>query len=97
MSTPGVKQRKLGAGVAGVATSPVSAAPISSIPRAVSSSSPSAEMARVVLVDMENTLVAYTGNFEGGVRDAISAWGHVYVVGNDGKVSGMCLVRQAFH
>ncbi|KAI6129972.1 hypothetical protein EV401DRAFT_1851890 [Pisolithus croceorrhizus] len=50
-------------------------------------SSTSSEVARVVLVDMENKLVAYTGNFEGGVRDAISAWGHVYVAGNDGKLT----------
>lgn len=94
-TTPGVKQRKLGVGAAGVATSPVSAVPMSSS-GAGSLSSPNAEITRVVLVDMENKLVAYTGTFEGGVQDAISAWGHVYVVGNDGNVGIMFFSSKLF-
>lgn len=95
-ATPAAKQRKLGAGTAGVATSPASATPISFVTGAGSSSSTNTEMTRVVLVDMENKLVAYTGTFEGGVRDAISAWGHVYVVGNDGNVGIMFFSSELF-
>ncbi|KAI6047551.1 hypothetical protein EDC04DRAFT_2618926 [Pisolithus marmoratus] len=75
-TTPAGNQRKFGPG--GTSSAPAGAGPPNST---------GDEVARVVLVDMENKLVAYTGNFEGGVRDAISAWGHVYVVGNDGKLT----------
>ncbi|KAI6039353.1 hypothetical protein EDC04DRAFT_2868030 [Pisolithus marmoratus] len=75
-TTPAGNQRKFGPG--GTSSAPAGAGP---------PGSSSDEVARVVLVDMENKLVAYTGNFEGGVRDAVSAWGHVYVVGNDGKLT----------
>ncbi|KAL4080725.1 hypothetical protein J3A83DRAFT_4423637 [Scleroderma citrinum] len=87
IATPGVKQRKLGAVAIGMATSPGSATPISPSVTSAGPTSSDTDMTRVVLVDMENKLVAYTGTFEGGVRDAISAWGHVYVVGNDGKIT----------
>ncbi|KAI6129765.1 hypothetical protein EDD16DRAFT_1543932 [Pisolithus croceorrhizus] len=82
-TTPVSNQRKFGAGGAGMVPSTTTGAPAGVGPL----SSTSSEVARVVLVDMENKLVAYTGNFEGGVRDAISAWGHVYVAGNDGKLT----------
>ncbi|KAI5980734.1 hypothetical protein EDD15DRAFT_2431784 [Pisolithus albus] len=75
-TTPVSNQRKFGAGGAGVVPSASTGVPAGV---GVASSSTS-EVARVVLVDMENKLVAYSGNFEGGVRDAISAWGHVYVL-----------------
>lgn len=82
-TTPVSNQRKFGAGGAGMVPSATTG-----VPAGVGLlSSSSSEVARVVLVDMENKLVAYTGNFEGGVRDAISAWGHVYVIGNDGKLT----------
>ncbi|KAH0827300.1 hypothetical protein J3R83DRAFT_3923 [Lanmaoa asiatica] len=45
------------------------------------------DAARVVLIDMENKMVAYVGIFERGVRDVVSAWGSVYVLGNDGAVT----------
>ncbi|KAI6114368.1 hypothetical protein F5141DRAFT_1106145 [Pisolithus sp. B1] len=83
ITTPVSNQRKFGGGGAGMVPSTTTG-----VPAGVGLlSSSSSEVARVVLVDMENKLVAYTGNFEGGVRDAISAWGHVYVVGNDGKLT----------
>lgn len=44
------------------------------------------DAARVVLIDMENKMVAYVGLFERGVREVVSAWGSVYVLGNDGTV-----------
>ena len=31
-------------------------------------------------------MIAYVGVFERGVRDVVSAWGSVYVLGNDGAV-----------
>ncbi|KIJ21243.1 hypothetical protein PAXINDRAFT_96096 [Paxillus involutus ATCC 200175] len=45
------------------------------------------DAARVVLVDMENKLVAYSGVFERGVRDVVSEWGSLYVLGNDGRLT----------
>ena len=51
----------------------------------LSFNSPNTEMTRVVLVDMENKLVAYTGTFEGGVQDAVSVWGHAYWSGMTGR------------
>ncbi|KAN0090676.1 hypothetical protein V8E55_004242 [Tylopilus felleus] len=45
------------------------------------------DAARVVLIDMENKMVAYVGLFERGVREVVSAWGSVYVLGNDGTVT----------
>ncbi|KAG6333301.1 hypothetical protein ID866_5788 [Astraeus odoratus] len=80
------KQRKLGA--AALSTSPASTTPVSqSVSSAGLQGISGSEMTRVVLLDMENKLVAYTGYFDGGVRDTVSVWGHVYVVGNDGKVT----------
>ncbi|KAF9235208.1 hypothetical protein BU15DRAFT_78221 [Melanogaster broomeanus] len=52
---------------------------------AVTSADPDA--ARVVLIDMENKFVAYSGVFERGVRDVVSEWGYVYVLGNDGDLT----------
>ncbi|KIJ12896.1 hypothetical protein PAXINDRAFT_117658 [Paxillus involutus ATCC 200175] len=45
------------------------------------------DAARVVLVDMENKLAAYSGVFERGVRDVVSEWGSLYVLGNDGGLT----------
>ncbi|KAI9458292.1 hypothetical protein HD554DRAFT_1717761 [Boletus coccyginus] len=36
---------------------------------------------------MENKMIAYVGVFERGVRDVVSAWGSVYILGNDGAVT----------
>ncbi|KAF9220088.1 hypothetical protein BS17DRAFT_788227 [Gyrodon lividus] len=47
------------------------------------------DAACIVLVDMENKFVAYSGVFERGVRDVVSEWGHVYVLGNDGRLTRM--------
>ncbi|KAI6030894.1 hypothetical protein F5J12DRAFT_903240 [Pisolithus orientalis] len=82
-TAPVGNQRKLGAGSAGMVASPTSG----TLAGVGLLNSSSGEVGRVVLVDMENKLVAYSGNFEGGVRDVISAWGHVYVVGNEGKLT----------
>jgi hypothetical protein len=74
---PGPRQRKL-------------ATDTSSLSNVLSSSSANGvtdpDAARVVLVDMENKMVAYVGVFERGVRDVVSALGSVYILGNDGAV-----------
>ena len=76
--TPAPRQRKL-------TTDTSSLSNALSLNSANSASDPDA--ARVVLIDMENKMVAYIGIFERGVRDVVSAWGSVYVLGNDGLVS----------
>ena len=68
--TPGLRQRKL--------TTDTSSGYVNVV------TDPDA--ARVVLVDMENKMITYIGVFERGVRDVVSAWGSVYVLGNDGVV-----------
>jgi hypothetical protein len=37
--------------------------------------------------DLENKFVAYTGTFTHGVRAVFSAWGNIFILGNDGNVS----------
>jgi hypothetical protein len=75
--TPGLRQRKL-------------TTDASSLSNVFSSGSANGiidpDAARVVLIDMENKMIAYVGVFERGVRDVVSAWGSVYVLGNDGAV-----------
>ncbi|KAF7976736.1 hypothetical protein HWV62_5706 [Athelia sp. TMB] len=45
------------------------------------------EVTKVTLLDLENKLVAYSGTFAEGVREVVSQWSKVYVLGNDGKLS----------
>ncbi|KAF8551497.1 hypothetical protein OG21DRAFT_1499077 [Imleria badia] len=78
MKTPGPRQRKL-------------TTDASSLSNALSTGSANGvndpDAARVVLIDMENKMIAYVGVFERGIRDVVSAWGSVYVLGNDGMVT----------
>ncbi|KAG9316168.1 hypothetical protein JVU11DRAFT_2188 [Chiua virens] len=76
--TPGPRQRKL-------TTDASSLSNVLASNSANGASDPDA--ARVVLIDMENKMVAYFGVFERGVRDVVSVWGSVYVLGNDGTVT----------
>lgn len=76
--TPGPRQRKL-------TTDASSLSNVFSSGSANGVTDPDA--ARVVLIDMENKMIAYVGVFERGVRDVVSAWGSVFVLGNDGAVS----------
>ena len=50
------------------------------------------EVTKVTLLDLENKLVAYSGTFAEGVREVVSQWGKVYVLGNDGKVPDVLLL-----
>lgn len=52
------------------------------------------DISKVTLLDLENKLVAYSGTFVEGVREVVSQWGKVYVLGNDGKVC--CLLSSCF-
>jgi hypothetical protein len=44
------------------------------------------DITKVTIFDPENKLVAYTGTFTQGVREVISAWGQIYILGNNGEV-----------
>ncbi len=48
------------------------------------------DITKVTLFDPENKLVAYSGTFTEGVREVISAWGHLHVLSNDGNVCTFC-------
>ncbi|EIW86132.1 hypothetical protein CONPUDRAFT_114267 [Coniophora puteana RWD-64-598 SS2] len=47
------------------------------------------ESTRVTVVDLENKIAAYSGTFSEGVREVFSAWGHIYVLANDGQLSSL--------
>lgn len=48
-------------------------------------STDSADVTKVVVFDLENKLVAYTGMSD-SIRDVFSAGGQIYILSNDGKV-----------
>lgn len=57
------------------------------VPRAkTNTQGTAADAMQLTLFDPENKLIAYSGTFEGGVRDAVSQGGRLYVVTNDGQV-----------
>lgn len=76
LKTPGPRQRKLTTDTSSNVLSSNSA-----------NGTVDPDAARVVLIDMENKMIAYFGVFERGVRDVVSAWGSVHILGNDGTVS----------
>lgn len=48
------------------------------------------EIAKVTVFDLDNKLVAYSGAFERGVRDAwVGPSGEVCILGDDGAVSSL--------
>ena len=49
------------------------------------------EITEVMIFDLENKLVAYSGTFEEGVREIVSQWGMIYMLENDGMVSSSSL------
>ena len=76
-SKPGPRQRKL-------TTDTTSLSDVLSSSSASGATDPDA--VRVVLIDIGNKMIAYVGVFERGVRDVVSAWGSVYILGNNGSV-----------
>ena len=50
------------------------------------STEPKADIAKVVLFDLENKIVAYSGTHTEGIRHVFSVGRNVYLVSNDGKV-----------
>ena len=77
ISKPGPRQRKL-------TTDTTSLSNVLSSSSAGGATGPDA--ARVVLIDTENKMIAYVEVFERGIRDIVSAWGSVYIMGNNGSV-----------
>lgn len=52
------------------------------------SSAPSgSDITKLSVFDPENQYVAHSGTFTEGVREVFSAWGKLYILSNDGKVS----------
>ncbi|KAL1745090.1 hypothetical protein HDZ31DRAFT_37166 [Schizophyllum fasciatum] len=45
------------------------------------------DVTKVTLFDAENKVVGFSQAFPQGVRDVFSAWGNVYVLGNDGTIT----------
>lgn len=41
----------------------------------------------MTVFDLENKLIAHSGTFGEGVREVVSQWGKIFVLGNDGSVS----------
>ncbi|KIJ62988.1 hypothetical protein HYDPIDRAFT_114138 [Hydnomerulius pinastri MD-312] len=81
-ATPAARQRKFTAD-----SSTISTVLSSKSGNNMSSGRADIDAARVVLVDMGNKLVAYSGAFEQGIRDVVSEWGYVFILGNDGKLT----------
>ncbi|KAM6500061.1 vacuolar membrane protein [Amanita muscaria] len=44
------------------------------------------DITKVVVFDLENKYVAYSGTFTNGVREVVSQWGRIYVLSNDGNL-----------
>lgn len=49
------------------------------------------DVTKVILFDLENKLVAYSGTHTEGIRHVFSVGRHVYLLSNDGQVSSLCL------
>ncbi|KAH8825000.1 hypothetical protein DL96DRAFT_1817608 [Flagelloscypha sp. PMI_526] len=45
------------------------------------------DVTKITILDLENKLVAYTGAFNQGVREIVSQWDKLWVIGNDGSLS----------
>jgi hypothetical protein len=62
---------------------------------AARSNEPKADVTKVVLFDLENKIVAYSGTHTEGIRHVFSVGRHVYLVSNDGNVSLVLLLALA--
>ncbi|KZV92880.1 hypothetical protein EXIGLDRAFT_740253 [Exidia glandulosa HHB12029] len=45
------------------------------------------DISKVTVFDPENKIVAFSGPFQEGVRDVLCAWGKIFVLSNDGKLT----------
>lgn len=50
------------------------------------SSDPNTDISKVVVFDLENKFVAYSGTYTDGIREIFSSDGQIYLLSNDGKV-----------
>lgn len=44
------------------------------------------DVTKITVLDLENKIVAYTGAFTQGVREMVSQWDKLWIIGNDGSV-----------
>ncbi|ODN93457.1 vacuolar membrane protein [Cryptococcus wingfieldii CBS 7118] len=49
--------------------------------------SPSVDIAKITVFDLQNKLVGYSGTYKDGVRDVYCQWGGIYVHGGNGKLA----------
>ena len=67
--------------------SPSAGAPSATVRNFVAKNSdPTTDICKVVVFDLANKFVAYSGTYTDGIRDIFSSGGHVYLLSNDGKV-----------
>lgn len=45
------------------------------------------DISKVTVFDPDNKIVAFSGPFQEGVRDVLCAWGKIFVLSNDGKLT----------
>lgn len=45
------------------------------------------DISKVVVFDLENKVVAYSGTYTDGIRETFSSDGQIYLLSNDGKVT----------
>lgn len=54
---------------------------------------PHTDISKVVVFDLENKYVAFSGTYTAGIREIFSADGQIYLLSNDGKVRRSLLSR----
>ncbi|EKM61891.1 uncharacterized protein PHACADRAFT_205018 [Phanerochaete carnosa HHB-10118-sp] len=65
---------------------PTASAPSATVRNFVRDNDIGAEISRVVVFDLENKFVAYSGTYTDGIRDIFAASGQIYLLSNDGKL-----------
>lgn len=53
---------------------------------AAKTAEPNQDISKVVVFDLENKFVAYSGAYTAGIREIFSAHDQIYLLSNDGKV-----------
>lgn len=64
---------------------PTASAPSATIRNFVKNNDASTDISKVVVFDLENKFVAYSGTYTDGIREIFSASDQIYLLSNDGK------------
>ncbi|GJE99815.1 hypothetical protein PsYK624_160870 [Phanerochaete sordida] len=65
---------------------PAASAPSATVRNFVKNNDVHTDISKVVVFDLENKFVAYSGTYTAGIRDIFSADGQIYLLSNDGKL-----------